>query len=173
MPSPGSRAAAAGALKPNFTQAVPLSLYVHIPWCVRKCPYCDFNSHAAPEQLPESELVDALLQDLTLALPGIWGRRVETVFFGGGTPSLLSPQAIDRLITGFRMLLPLSPQAEITLEANPGTVDAERFAAFRAAGVTRLSLGIQSFNDESLHALGRIHDRAQAIAAIEAAAKHF
>ena len=173
VPSLGSRAAAAGALKPNFTQAVPLSLYVHIPWCVRKCPYCDFNSHAAPEQLPENELVDALLQDLTLALPGIWGRRVETVFFGGGTPSLLSPQAIDRLITGFRMLLPLSPQAEITLEANPGTVDAERFAAFRAAGVTRLSLGIQSFNDESLHALGRIHDRAQAIKAIEAATKHF
>jgi len=173
VPSLGSRAAAAGALKPNFTQAVPLSLYVHIPWCVRKCPYCDFNSHAAPEQLPENELVDALLQDLTLALPGIWGRRVETIFFGGGTPSLLSPQAIDRLITGFRMLLPLSPQAEITLEANPGTVDAERFAAFRAAGVTRLSLGIQSFNDESLHALGRIHDRTQAIAAIEAAARHF
>ena len=173
VPSLGSRAAASGALKPNFTQAVPLSLYVHIPWCVRKCPYCDFNSHTAPEQLPENELVDALLQDLTLALPGIWGRRVETVFFGGGTPSLLSPQAVDRLITGFRTLLPLSPQAEITLEANPGTVDAKRFAAFRAAGVTRLSLGIQSFNDESLHALGRIHDRAQAITAIEAAAKHF
>ena len=173
VPSLGSRAAAAGALKPNFTQAVPLSLYVHIPWCVRKCPYCDFNSHAAPEQLPENELVDALLQDLTLALPGIWGRRVETIFFGGGTPSLLSPAAIDRLITGFRTLLPLSPNAEITLEANPGTVDADRFAGFSAAGVNRLSLGIQSFNDASLHALGRIHDRAQAIAAIEAAAKHF
>lgn len=173
VPSLGSRAAAAGALQPNFTQAVPLSLYVHIPWCVRKCPYCDFNSHAAPEQLPENELVDALLQDLTLALPGIWGRRVETIFFGGGTPSLLSPAAIDRLITGFRTLLPLSPNAEITLEANPGTVDADRFAGFRAAGVNRLSLGIQSFNDASLHALGRIHDRAQAIAAIEAAAKHF
>ena len=173
VPSLGSRAAAAGALKPNFTQAVPLSLYVHIPWCVRKCPYCDFNSHAAPEQLPENELVDALLQDLTLALPGIWGRRVETIFFGGGTPSLLSPAAIDRLITGFRTLLPLSPNAEITLEANPGTVDADRFAGFRAAGVNRLSLGIQSFDDASLHALGRIHDRAQAIAAIEAAAKHF
>lgn len=173
VPSLGSRAAAAGALKPNFTQAVPLSLYVHIPWCVRKCPYCDFNSHAAPEQLPENELVDALLQDLTLALPGIWGRRVETIFFGGGTPSLLSQAAIDRLITGFRTLLPLSPNAEITLEANPGTVDADRFAGFSAAGVNRLSLGIQSFNDASLHALGRIHDRAQAIAAIEAAAKHF
>ncbi len=173
VPSLGSRAAAAGALQPNFTQAVPLSLYVHIPWCVRKCPYCDFNSHAAPEQLPENELVDALLQDLTLALPGIWGRRVETIFFGGGTPSLLSPAAIDRLITGFRTLLPLSPNAEITLEANPGTVDADRFAGFRAAGVNRLSLGIQSFDDASLHELGRIHDRAQAIAAIEAAAKHF
>ena len=173
VPSLGSRAAAAGALKPNFTQAVPLSLYVHIPWCARKCPYCDFNSHAAPEQLPENELVDALLQDLTLALPGIWGRRVETIFFGGGTPSLLSPAAIDRLITGFRTLLPLSPNAEITLEANPGSVDADRFAGFSAAGVNRLSLGIQSFNDASLHALGRIHDRAQAIAAIEAAAKHF
>ena len=173
VPSLGSRAAAAGALKPNFTQAVPLSLYVHIPWCVRKCPYCDFNSHAAPEQLPENELVDALLQDLTLALPGIWGRRVETIFFGGGTPSLLSPAAVDRLITGFRTLLPLSPNAEITLEANPGSVDADRFAGFSAAGVNRLSLGIQSLNDASLHALGRIHDRAQAIAAIEAAAKHF
>ena len=173
VPSLGSRAAAAGALQPNFTQAVPLSLYVHIPWCVRKCPYCDFNSHAAPEQLPENELVDALLQDLTLALPSIWGRRVETIFFGGGTPSLLSPAAIDRLITGFRTLLPLSPNAEITLEANPGTVDANRFAGFSAAGVNRLSLGIQSFDHASLHALGRIHDRAQAIAAIEAAAKHF
>ncbi len=173
VPSLGSRAAAAGALQPNFTQAVPISLYVHIPWCVRKCPYCDFNSHAAPEQLPENELVDALLQDLTLALPGIWGRRVETIFFGGGTPSLLSPAAVDRLITGFRTLLPLSPNAEITLEANPGSVDADRFAGFSAAGVNRLSLGIQSFNDASLHALGRIHDRAQAIAAIEAAAKHF
>lgn len=173
VPSLGSRAAATGALKPNFTQAVPLSLYVHIPWCVRKCPYCDFNSHAAPENLPEAALVDALLQDLTAALPGIWGRRIETVFFGGGTPSLLSPAAIDRLITGFRMLLPLSPQAEITLEANPGTVDAERFAGFKAAGVNRLSLGIQSFSDASLQALGRIHDRQQAIAAIEAAAQHF
>ncbi len=173
VPSLGSRAAATGALKTNFTQAVPLSLYVHIPWCVRKCPYCDFNSHAAPENLPEAALVDALLEDLTAALPGIWGRRIETVFFGGGTPSLLSPAAIDRLITGFRMLLPLSPQAEITLEANPGTVDAERFAGFKAAGVNRLSLGIQSFNDASLQALGRIHDRQQAIAAIEAAARTF
>ena len=173
IPTPGSQSLSAPALQPQFTQAIPLSLYVHIPWCVRKCPYCDFNSHNAPAQLPENELVDALLQDLTTALPGIWGRRVETVFFGGGTPSLLSPAAIDRLLTGFRTLLPLSPQAEITLEANPGTVDAQRFSAFRDAGITRLSLGIQSFNDTSLQALGRIHDRQQAIAAIEAAARYF
>ena len=161
------------ALTPQFTQAIPLSLYVHVPWCVRKCPYCDFNSHSAPETLPESALVDALLEDLTLALPSIWGRRVETVFFGGGTPSLLSPEAVNRLLTGLRTLLPISPEAEITLEANPGTVDAERFNGFRAAGINRLSLGIQSFDDTALHALGRIHDRAQAIAAIEAAARSF
>lgn len=173
VPTPGSQSLSAPALQPQFTQAIPLSLYVHIPWCVRKCPYCDFNSHNAPEQLPENALVDALLKDLTAALPGIWGRRVETVFFGGGTPSLLSPAAIDQLLTGFRTLLPLSPQAEITLEANPGTVDAQRFSAFRDAGITRLSLGIQSFNDASLQALGRIHDRQQAIAAIEAAARYF
>jgi len=173
VPAPGARSATAKQLTPHITQAVPLSLYVHIPWCVRKCPYCDFNSHTAPEHVPEAALVDALLQDLTAALPGIWGRRVETIFFGGGTPSLLSPAAIDRLITGFRMLLPVSPQAEITLEANPGTVDAERFAGFRAAGVNRLSLGIQSFSDASLQALGRIHNGAQAVAAIEAAARTF
>lgn len=163
----------APALTPQFTQTIPLSLYVHVPWCVRKCPYCDFNSHAAPDHLPEAVFVDALLEDLTLALPGIWGRRVETIFFGGGTPSLLSPEAVDRLLTGFRTLLPLSPQAEITLEANPGTVDADRFNGFRSAGINRLSLGIQSFNDASLQALGRIHDRAQAIGAIEAAARIF
>lgn len=163
----------APTLTPQFTQAVPLSLYVHVPWCVRKCPYCDFNSHTAPDVLPETAFVDALLEDLTLALPSIWGRRVETIFFGGGTPSLLSPEAIDRLLTGFRTLLPLSPEAEITLEANPGTVDTERFRGFRAAGINRLSLGIQSFNDRSLQALGRIHDRAQAIAAIESAAQTF
>lgn len=163
----------APALTPQFTQAVPLSLYVHVPWCVRKCPYCDFNSHAAPDHLPEATFVDSLLEDLTLTLPSIWGRRVETVFFGGGTPSLLSPEAVDRLLTGFRTLIPLSPQAEITLEANPGTVDADRFSGFRAAGVNRLSLGIQSFDDASLKALGRIHDRAQAITAIAAAARTF
>lgn len=173
IPTQGSGSPSAPALQPHFTQAIPLSLYVHIPWCVRKCPYCDFNSHHAPEHLPENALVDALLQDLTAALPGIWGRRVETVFFGGGTPSLLSAEAVDRLLTGFRTLLPLSPEAEITLEANPGTVDAQRFSDFRKAGINRLSLGIQSFNDASLQALGRIHDRRQAIAAIEAAARYF
>lgn len=170
---PGRQQQAASALAPNFTQALPLALYVHVPWCVRKCPYCDFNSHAAPDHLPEAAFVDALLEDLTLALPSIWGRRIETVFFGGGTPSLLSPEAVDKLLMGFRTLLPLSPQAEITLEANPGTVDAERFSGFRAAGINRLSLGIQSFDDASLHTLGRIHNRAQAIAAIEAAARTF
>ena len=158
---------------PDFTQPLPLSLYVHVPWCVRKCPYCDFNSHTAPEPLPESLFVDALLQDLTQCLPSIWGRRIETIFFGGGTPSLLSAESIDRLITGFRTLLPLSPAAEITLEANPGTVDAARFDDFKAAGVTRLSLGIQSFDDLSLQRLGRIHDRQQAITAIEAASRTF
>lgn len=158
---------------PEFTQTIPLSLYVHVPWCVRKCPYCDFNSHAAPEALPEAAFIDALLEDLTLALPGIWGRRVETVFFGGGTPSLLSPKSVDRLLTGFRTLLPLSPGAEITLEANPGTVDAARFQGFRDAGINRLSLGIQSFDDVALQALGRIHNKAQAIGAIEAAARIF
>lgn len=173
VPTAGQPRSTATALQPTFTEALPLSLYVHSPWCVRKCPYCDFNSHTAPSELPEAALVDSLLQDLTATLPEIWGRRVNSVFFGGGTPSLLSPESIDRLLTGFRTLLPLSPDAEITLEANPGTVDAERFQGFRAAGVNRLSLGIQSFNDASLKALGRIHDRAQAIAAIEAAAKTF
>lgn len=158
---------------PVFTQPLPLSLYVHVPWCVRKCPYCDFNSHTAPDSLPETLFVEALLEDLTLALPSIWGRRIDTIFFGGGTPSLLSPDAIDRLLTGFRMLLPLNPDAEITLEANPGTVDTTRFTGFRDAGINRLSLGIQSFDDLSLQALGRIHDRAQAITAIEAAAHTF
>lgn len=173
VPSPRQRTRGVPELIPNFTQAIPLSLYVHVPWCMRKCPYCDFNSHAAPESLPENEFIDALLLDLTLALPSIWGRRVETVFFGGGTPSLLTPESINRLITGFRTLLPLSPHAEITLEANPGAIDAHRFAGFKEAGITRLSLGIQSFNEASLTALGRIHDRSEAIKAIEGAAHHF
>jgi oxygen-independent coproporphyrinogen-3 oxidase len=150
----------------------PLSLYIHLPWCVKKCPYCDFNSHAA-QTLPEVAYIDALLLDLERALPDIWGRRIHTVFFGGGTPSLFSADGIDRILTGVRTLTPLMPGAEITLEANPGTVEADRFAGFRAAGVTRVSLGIQSFNPRHLKALGRIHGDAEARRAAELAATHF
>ncbi len=150
----------------------PLSLYIHLPWCVRKCPYCDFNSHAA-QAIPEAAYIDALLADLERALPDIWGRRIHTVFFGGGTPSLFSAEGIDRILTGVRTLTPLLPGAEITLEANPGTVEAARFAGFRAAGVTRISLGIQSFNPRHLQALGRIHDDSEARRAAELVATHF
>jgi oxygen-independent coproporphyrinogen-3 oxidase len=146
----------------------PLSLYVHLPWCLRKCPYCDFNSHAWTSdagELPEQRYIDALLADVDAALPLIWGRAVHTVFIGGGTPSLFSPTAIERLIGGLRARLKLAPDGEITLEANPGTFERDRFRAYRAAGVTRLSVGVQSFNDAHLKALGRVHDRAQAIAA--------
>jgi putative oxygen-independent coproporphyrinogen III oxidase len=156
----------------GLTVPPPLSLYIHLPWCVRKCPYCDFNSHAA-QGIPESDYIDALLLDLEGALPDIWGRKVHTVFFGGGTPSLFSAQGIDRILTGVRMLTPLQPGAEITLEANPGTVEADRFAGFRAAGVTRVSLGVQSFNPRHLRALGRIHDDTEARRAAELAATHF
>ena len=157
----------------EFRVSPPLTLYVHVPWCVQKCPYCDFNSHEAGGTIPESEYVAALIADLQSALPLIWGRPVVSVFFGGGTPSLLSPAAIDELIAAFRSLAMLSPEAEITLEANPGTVEAEKFAGFRAAGVNRLSLGIQSFNDAHLKALGRIHDVAQARRAAQLAGEHF
>ena len=150
----------------------PLSLYIHLPWCVKKCPYCDFNSHAA-QGLPEAAYIDALLLDLERALPDIWGRRIHTVFFGGGTPSLFSAQGIDRILTAVRTLTQLVPGAEITLEANPGTVEAAKFAGFRAAGVTRVSLGIQSFNPRHLLALGRIHDDSEARRAAELAATHF
>src|SRR5574343_1870511 len=126
----------------EFRKSPALSLYVHIPWCVRKCPYCDFNSHENGGEIPEREYVDALIADLQSALPLIWGRPVQTVFFGGGTPSLLSPDAIDELLAAVRALAMLAPDAEITLEANPGTAEAGRFAGYRAAGVTRLSLGI-------------------------------
>ena len=146
----------------EFRVSPPLALYIHVPWCIRKCPYCDFNSHTAPEAIPERAYVDALIADLQSALPLIWGRPVMTVFFGGGTPSLLSPAAIDEILAAVRALAMLSPEAEITLEANPGTVDADKFAGFRAAGVNRLSLGIQSFNAGHLQALGRIHDPADA-----------
>jgi len=151
----------------------PLSLYIHIPWCVKKCPYCDFNSHEARGDMPEQAYVEALTRDLESALPLIWGRRVRSVFFGGGTPSLLSARALDDILCMVRARLPLEGDAEITLEANPGTFEADKFAAFRASGVNRLSIGIQSFNARHLKALGRIHDDAEARHAIEIAQRHF
>ena len=157
----------------NFQLMPPLSLYIHIPWCVRKCPYCDFNSHEARGSLPEKEYVAALVRDLESALPLVWGRRVQSVFFGGGTPSLASGEGIAEILRQVRMLLPLEHNAEITLEANPGTVEAGKFAAFRAAGVNRLSLGIQSFNDQHLRALGRIHSADEAKRAIAIAQQYF
>jgi len=154
----------------------PLTLYVHVPWCLRKCPYCDFNSHehaGGVAAIPETEYLDALRADLESALPLIWGRRVLSVFIGGGTPSLLSARAVDRLLSDVRALLPLEPDCEITLEANPGTFEGEKFAAFRASGINRLSIGVQSFDDAKLLALGRVHDGAQAYAAIEIAQRQF
>src|SRR5882672_1494118 len=151
----------------------PLALYVHIPWCVRKCPYCDFNSHERGGELPEREYVAKLLTDLEALLPSVWGRRLISVFIGGGTPSLFSPDAIDPLLSGIRARLPLEPIAEITLEANPGTVEAARFRGFRAAGVNRISLGVQSFDDAMLSALGRIHSAAEARRGVEAALASF
>ena len=177
----------------------PLSLYVHLPWCLKKCPYCDFNSHevpvaaktpgtassqavsdlgrpgaaAAAHAVPEARYLDALRADLEAALPLVWGRPVISVFIGGGTPSLFSPDSIERLLADIRARLPLMPGCEITLEANPGTFERERFRAFRAAGVTRLSIGVQSFHDASLRAIGRVHDAAQARAAVAEAAAAF
>ena len=158
---------------PRFGALPPLSLYIHVPWCVRKCPYCDFNSHEAKGDVPEQRYVDALVADLDQALPLVWGRRVYTIFFGGGTPSLLSASAIDSILSAVRARVPLASDAEITLEANPGTFEAEKFAAFRAAGVNRLSIGIQSFDEAHLKALGRIHDGAQAHRAVEIARASF
>ena len=179
----------------------PLSLYVHLPWCIKKCPYCDFNSHElaptvahdvslpAPRggasglgrpsaglvnnSLPEQRYIDALVADLEASLPLIWGRTVHSIFIGGGTPSLFSPGSIDRLLGDLRARLKLNADCEITLEANPGTFEKDRFRAFKSAGVNRLSIGVQSFNDQHLKALGRVHDRAQAIAAVEEAAQAF
>lgn len=148
----------------------PLSLYVHLPWCLRKCPYCDFNSHALPgaslDPATESRYLDALVADLEASLPFVWGRRVQTIFMGGGTPSLFAPAAIERLIADIRARLPLEPGCEITLEANPGTFERDRFHGYRAAGVTRLSIGVQSFDDDRLAALGRVHDARQARSAV-------
>jgi putative oxygen-independent coproporphyrinogen III oxidase len=164
-------------LRPGLLQLSalpPLSLYVHLPWCIRKCPYCDFNSHEMVDgQLPEQRYLDALRADLEAALPLVWGRAIHSVFIGGGTPSLFSAHGIDRLLADIRARLRLDPDCEVTLEANPGTFEKDRFRAFRSAGVTRLSVGVQSFDDSALRALGRVHDRAQAIAALEEAASTF
>jgi putative oxygen-independent coproporphyrinogen III oxidase len=168
------------AMRPGVLQlpaSPPLSLYVHLPWCLKKCPYCDFNSHefrAGDDALAvQNTYIDALLADLEASLPLIWGRSIQTVFLGGGTPSLFSPEAIDRLIGGIRARVRLAPDAEVTLEANPGTFEKDRFKAFRQAGITRLSVGVQSFDDAHLKALGRVHDRDQALAAVTEAAQVF
>lgn len=162
-----------GPGEPRFTALPPLSLYVHVPWCLRKCPYCDFNSHELRGELQEREYVEALLADLEQSLPLVWGRPVYSVFIGGGTPSLLTPEALDMLLSGVRARLPLAIDAEITLEANPGTFEAGRFRGFRAAGVSRLSIGVQSFDPRHLAALGRVHDAAQARAAVACAREVF
>ena len=157
----------------NLSSLPPLSLYVHLPWCLRKCPYCDFNSHESSQALPETAYLDALCADLEQSLPLIWGRGVHTVFIGGGTPSLFSPQGIERLIADIRARVRLDADAEITLEANPGTFERDRFRAYAQAGVTRLSIGVQSFHDAHLKALWRVHDGQQAMAAIEEAQQVF
>ena len=171
MPNPESRILNPGGA--HFNALPPLSLYIHIPWCVRKCPYCDFNSHEVREPAPEQRYIDALIADLEAALPLVWGRSVYTVFFGGGTPSVFSAAGIEQIIAAVRARVPLAIDAEITLEANPGTFEAEKFRAFRTAGINRLSIGIQSFNPHHLKALGRIHDDSEARAAIEIARENF
>lgn len=153
----------------SFHAPLPLSLYIHFPWCVRKCPYCDFNSHEAPDTIQENAYISALMEDLQQELPDVWGRPVQSIFIGGGTPSLMSPEGLERLLSNLRSLLPLHPAVEITLEANPGTVEQQRFTEYRAAGINRLSIGIQSFDNEKLKLLGRIHSRSEAQRAAEAA----
>ncbi|GGC17978.1 coproporphyrinogen III oxidase [Oxalicibacterium flavum] len=163
-------------LKPgtlSLTALPPLSLYVHIPWCVRKCPYCDFNSHEAGGDIPEDEYLSALRADLEMALPLIWGRKLHTIFIGGGTPSLLSAAGLDRLLSDIRTLIPFDPGIEVTMEANPGTFEADKFKSYRASGINRLSIGIQSFNARHLKALGRIHDGDEARRAVEIAQANF
>ncbi len=152
-----------------MTASIPLSLYIHIPWCVRKCPYCDFNSHEARHNIPEALYVEALIEDLDENLPSIWGRSLSSIFFGGGTPSLFSPQAIENILSAVRSRLRMSPEIEITLEANPGTVDESHFSGFKSAGINRLSIGVQSLQDGKLKALGRIHGREHALRAIDSA----
>ncbi|HSS63771.1 MAG TPA: radical SAM family heme chaperone HemW, partial [Gammaproteobacteria bacterium] len=154
---------------PEFAADIPLSLYVHVPWCVKKCPYCDFNSHGLKDELPENAYVDALLADLEAEYPALQSRAVESVFIGGGTPSLLSPEAVARLIEGIGDRFEMTTGCEITMEANPGTAEARRFIGFRQAGITRLSIGVQSFDDDLLVAIGRIHNGREARAAAEMA----
>lgn len=172
----GPAQAALAFLAPGSLQLAtlpPLSLYVHFPWCVKKCPYCDFNSHEVKGSFPEESYLDALRADLESALPLIWGRKIYSIFFGGGTPSLLSAAGMDRLMSDIRTLLPMDTDIEVTMEANPGTFEAEKFKAYRVSGVNRLSIGIQSFNSTHLTALGRIHDGDQARKAIEIAHASF
>ncbi|TXI11256.1 MAG: oxygen-independent coproporphyrinogen III oxidase-like protein [Polynucleobacter sp.] len=165
----------------TLTSLPPLSLYVHIPWCMKKCPYCDFNSHqikdknlsSLPQGFDEARYIEALKLDLQSVLPKVWGRRIHTIFMGGGTPSLLSEAGLDQLLSDIRSLLPVNADAEITMEANPGTFEVEKFKSYAKSGINRISLGIQSFNDEKLQALGRIHNSAQAEAAIQAAIELF
>jgi oxygen-independent coproporphyrinogen-3 oxidase len=165
-------------MRPNggavrFDALPPLSVYVHLPWCVRKCPYCDFNSHERTGTLPEADYVAALMRDVEAMLPSVWGRRVQTIFIGGGTPSLFSARAIDELLAGLRSRLPVEPGAEVTMEANPGSAEAGRFRGYREAGVNRLSLGVQSFDDAMLAKLGRVHSADEARRAIGLALETF
>jgi putative oxygen-independent coproporphyrinogen III oxidase len=172
----GSAQAALAFLKPGSLQLSalpPLSLYIHFPWCVKKCPYCDFNSHEVKGGFPEEDYLAALRLDLESSLPLIWGRKIHTIFIGGGTPSLLSAAGLDRLMSDVRTLLPMDSDIEITMEANPGTFEAEKFKSYRASGINRLSIGIQSFNSHHLEKLGRIHDGDQALRAVEIAQTHF
>lgn len=162
--------------KVRFTALPPLSLYIHFPWCVRKCPYCDFNSHQikdGSQGFDEQAYLAALRTDLENTLPLVWGRRIHSIFIGGGTPSLLSAAGMDQLLADIRARLPMDADIEITMEANPGTVEADKFAAYAASGINRLSLGVQSFNDQKLAALGRIHNSSDANRAIEIALKNF
>ncbi|MED7668054.1 radical SAM family heme chaperone HemW [Pseudomonas moraviensis subsp. stanleyae] len=158
----GGAASSPRAPLPNLP---PLALYIHIPWCVRKCPYCDFNSHTASPVLPEQEYVDALLADLDQDLHAVYGRELTSIFFGGGTPSLFSAEALGRLLKGVEQRIPFADDIEITLEANPGTFEQEKFVAYRKLGINRLSIGIQSFQQEKLEALGRIHNGDEAVRA--------
>ncbi len=154
----------------NFNELPPLGLYIHLPWCIKKCPYCDFNSHATKNlQIPEEQYIDALLADLTMELPDFWGRGVSSIFIGGGTPSLFSPESLDRLLSGIRALTNIPSLIEITMEANPGTFEQGKFNEFRSLGINRLSIGVQSFNNNHLKLLGRIHDRDEAIKSVEIA----